>query len=267
MDELIKVEVKGSVVVKSIDLVDKINEIREKEGSRVKLIHADFMKKIRKELEIMREYGLGAEGNISLGEYEDRNGQLRPMYLLNRNGALQMMNSESTIVRAKTIEYIDCLEKRLTEKQTPSYQIEDPIERAKAWIEEQEEIKQLELDNKIKDQVIGELQPIVDYTDTILQSTSIVPIRNIAKDYGMSAQAMNKILHDLKVQYNQSNQWLLYSKYQDKGYTQSKTTRYRRHNGEHGSSMSTQWTQKGRLFLYNLLKEEGILPVVEQQEN
>ena len=87
-----------------------------------------------------------------------------------------------------------------------SYMIEDPIERAKRWIEEQEEKKMLEKENekllqdtKIQQQVIGELQPKADYTDEILKSNSSMNIGQIAKDYGMSAKAMNSLLHDLIV--------------------------------------------------------------------
>lgn len=79
--------------------------------------------------------------------------------------------------------------------------------------------RKLELENLKQKQIIGELKPKSDYTDKILKSTSLLSINQIAKDYGMSAIQMNKILHDLGIQYKQGDQWLLYSRYHDKGYT------------------------------------------------
>ena len=128
-----------------------------------------------------------------------------------------------------------------------------------------EEREKLEIENKKKDQKIGELQPKADYTDKILNSEDTLTITQIAKDYGMSGRAMNSLLHDLEVQYKQSGQWLLYSKHQAKGYTDSEVYEYERKDGSIGTTLNTKWTMKGRLFLYNLLKEEGILPLIEQE--
>lgn len=124
--------------------------------------------------------------------------------------------------------------------------------------------EKLELENKIKDQQLNELKPKADYYDQILQSKSLVLISQIAKDYGYGAPTMNKKLHELGVQYKQGGQWLLYSKYQNKGYTHSRTINITRSDGRSDVRMQTEWTQKGRLFLYELLKKNGILPIIEQ---
>lgn len=124
---------------------------------------------------------------------------------------------------------------------------------------------QLQLENTQHKQMIGELKPKADYTDKILQSKSTVTVTAIAKDYGMSAIEFNKVLHDLKIQFKQSGQWFLYEKYQRCGYTHSKTTEYKRNDGTIGSKLNTEWTQKGRLFLYNRLKESNIIPVIEKE--
>lgn len=116
----------------------------------------------------------------------------------------------------------------------------------------------------MKDQVIGELKPKADYLDRILKSKSLVTITQIAKDYGLSGQRLNKILHDKKIQYKLGDQWLLYSEYHDKGYTSSKTIVIEDIPGCEKVVMQTYWSQKGRLFLYNLLKEDGIVPVIER---
>ena len=87
-------------------------------------------------------------------------------------------------------------------------------------------------------------------------------IQRIPKDYGMSAVAFNKLLHELRIQFPIRNSWVLYAEYADKNYTQSKTYQI----GEDKSVMHTCWTQKGRLFLYGILKELGILPLCEQED-
>ncbi|MCC0642678.1 phage antirepressor KilAC domain-containing protein [Clostridioides sp. ZZV14-6150] len=146
-----------------------------------------------------------------------------------------------------------------------SYMIDNPIERAKRWIEEQKEKEQLQLEGKMKDQVINELKPKADYTDMILKNKGLVTITQIAKDYGMSGKEMNKKLHERGVQYKQSGQWLLYKQYQGKGYTHSETIDITRSDGMSDVKMTTKWTQKGRLFLYDLLKTNNILPDVEKE--
>lgn len=123
-------------------------------------------------------------------------------------------------------------------------------------LQAQEEVAQ-------KNQIIQELQPKASYYDLVLQNKSLVAISVIAKDYGMSAKKLNKILHELKIQFKQGETWLLYQKYAGKGYTQSKTHTI---DADY-SKMHTYWTQKGRLFLYDLLKnKKGILPLIEQKD-
>ena len=125
-------------------------------------------------------------------------------------------------------------------------------------------INTLQLENSQQKQIIGELKPRADYTDMILNNKGLITITQIAKDYGMSGQTFNNLLHKLGVQYKQSDQWLLYQKYHDKGYTHSQTIDITRSNGRPDIKMQTKWTQKGRLFLYDLLKSNGVLPVIEQ---
>lgn len=123
----------------------------------------------------------------------------------------------------------------------------------------------LQLENTQQKQLIGELKPKADYMDIILQNKSLVAITAIAKDYGMSAKAFNKKLHELKVQFKQGHQWFLYSNYHNCGYTHSETVEYRHSDGKKDVTMNTKWTQKGRLFLYDLLKKNGIIPTIEKE--
>ena len=131
---------------------------------------------------------------------------------------------------------------------------------------EREARKALEVENKVKDQQIAELKPKASYYDLILQCSGLLSVTEIAKDYGLSAKALNKMLHDLGVQFNQSGVWFLYSKYQSCGYTQTKTQNYSKPDGTQGARTHMYWTQKGRLFLYDLLKRRGVLPMIERTE-
>ena len=127
--------------------------------------------------------------------------------------------------------------------------------------EERERRKQLETITLVQKQQIAELQPKASYYDLILQNKNTVPITQIAKDYGMSGRKFNELLHKLGVQYKFRKTWLLYQEYAECGYTQSRTYAI----DESRSVMHTYWTQKGRLFLYDLLKGEGIYPLIEQE--
>lgn len=116
----------------------------------------------------------------------------------------------------------------------------------------------------IKDQIIGELKPKADYLDRILKSKSLVTITQIAKDYGMSGQRLNAILHEKEIQYKVGEQWVLYQEHADKGYTFSDTYMIEDVQGNERVCMTTKWTQKGRIMIYNELKKDGILPTIER---
>lgn len=128
---------------------------------------------------------------------------------------------------------------------------------------EREEKKNLQAAVERQQMIIGELQPKANYVDEILNNKGLVTITQIAKDYGKSGQKFNILLKELGVQFKQSGQWLLYRKYQANGYTHSKTISITRSDGRPDVVMETKWTQKGRLFLYELLKNHGIVPVIE----
>lgn len=125
--------------------------------------------------------------------------------------------------------------------------------------------KQLQEDNEKQNQLIGELKPKADYTDKILKSKGTIKVNVIANDYGFTAVAFNKKLRELGIQYKEGKDWLLYRKYRGKGYTHTKTFSFTRSNGAQDTETNMEWTQKGRLFLYNALKEKGILPMIEQE--
>jgi len=190
-------------------------------------------------------------------------------FLSESTGGRPASNNQLTIDMAKELCMIQRTEKG---KQARQYFIE--LEKkwnspesimSRALQFAQKQLEGLTLQLTMKDQVISELKPKADYTDSILKNKGLVTITQIAKDYGMSGHEMNAILHENGVQYKQSEQWLLYTKYQDKGYTHSETINITRKDGRPDITMNTKWTQKGRLFIYGLLKKSGILPVIEQE--
>ena len=123
----------------------------------------------------------------------------------------------------------------------------------------------LQDENAQQKQIIAELNPKASYYDVVLQTKDAISTSQIAKDYGKSAMWLNDLLHTLSIQFKQGGVWLLYDKYADKGYTRSRTHTYSGDDGLQHSKMHTYWTQKGRLFIYELLKSHGILPLVEQK--
>lgn len=127
-----------------------------------------------------------------------------------------------------------------------------------------QKILQLQGENAVQKQLICEMKPKVDYVDYILKNPGLVTVNQIAKDYGMSGRRLNEFLHTCGIQYKQGSQWLLYSKYQNCGYTQSETIEIIRSDGRKDITMHTKWTQKGRLFLHDLLKGKGIFPNIER---
>ncbi|WP_286209328.1 phage antirepressor KilAC domain-containing protein [Dubosiella newyorkensis] len=213
----------------------------------------------------MIEYGFEDGKDFSSFLSESTGGRPRKEHLLKFDMAKHIAMIQRTpigmAIRNKLIE----LEKAVSQKD--SYMIEDPIERAKAWIKERENLDSLKLENKIQAQQIKELQPKASYYDVVLNCKDLLSISKIAKDYGWSAIKMNSYLHERGVQFKQGDIWLLYQRYADKGYTNTKTHPYIGSDGETHTRVHTHWTQKGRLFIYDLLKADGVLPIIEREQN
>lgn len=130
---------------------------------------------------------------------------------------------------------------------------------------EREERRRAEAEASRRLAQIEEMKPKVQYCDRKLQSPEAIAISVIAKDYGKSAQWLNKKLRDMGVQYKQGDVWLLYAEYADRGYTKTDTYMCVDSDGRDHSRIHTKWTQKGRFFLYDLLKSNGVLPLCEQE--
>lgn len=139
------------------------------------------------------------------------------------------------------------------------------ISALQALKEEKAKAKRLTETLAVQEQQIAELQPKASYYDVVLNCKDLVSVTEIAKDYGKSAKWLNEKLHELGIQFKQGGKiWLLYQKYAEKGYTSTKTQTYNGNDGEIHTKVHTYWTQKGRLFIYDCLKAENILPVMEK---
>lgn len=198
--------------------------------------------------------------NVSLSSLGQRGG-----WLINESGMYSLILS-SKLPSAKEFKHWVTSEVLPSIRRNGAYltaemlhkTMSDPRELAKllnTLADEQEKRQKLEEENAF-------LTVKARYYDQILNSKNAVPVTQIAKDYGMSAVAFNKLLHELRIQFPIRNSWVLYAEYADKNYTQSKTYQI----GEDKSVMHTCWTQAGRLFLYQFLKERGILPMCEQED-
>lgn len=191
--------------------------------------------------------------------------KIRTLYLWTEKGALMLAKSLNT---DKAWEAYECLVDTYfsvrEQAAMDSYMIADPVKRAERWIEEQREKQQLETTVAVQEQQIAELQPKASYYDVVLNCKDLLSITSIAKDYGKSGVWLNRYLHQNGVQYKQGQNWLLYQKYAEKGYTSTKTQTFPGADGQQHTKVHTYWTQKGWLFIYDLLKTNGLLPLIEQ---
>lgn len=192
--------------------------------------------------------------------------KVNSFYLWTEKGALMLAKSLNTDKAWEAYEVlVDTYFSVHGLPQRDSYMIEDPVLRAQRWIEEQKEKQQLLTTVAVQNQQIAELQPKASYYDVVLNCKDLISIGKIAKDYGWSAQKLNEYLHQHGVQYKQGKTWLLYQKYAGMGYTSTKTHTYHGDDGtEHAADPHTYWTQKGRLFIYDLLKSDDIYPLIER---
>ena len=226
--------------------------------------HSKLLRDIRGYLEVLGEAKIGLSDFFIPSEYLSDQNKRQPCFLLTKQGCEMVANKltgkKGTLFTAK---YVMRFNDMQSNKVDSSYMIDDPISRAERWIEEQKEKQKLIETNTLQAQVIAEFEPRLSYLDTILSSTDTVTITQIAADYGMSAVAMNKLLNKLGIQHKVGGQWILYRKHMKQGYTKSHTSEITKPGGEMKVVMNTKWTQKGRLFLYNLLKDENHYPQID----
>ena len=192
-----------------VELCELINKLRVEEGNEKKLRSCDLMTKIRKEVETLKSLGLDNERNFSLVEYKDKKGEMRKTFLMNRDGILQIAASESVYVRAKIIEYINALENKL--KQRESYMIDDPVERALAWAEEEKERRRLKLENQEIKEENKQLKNEIDEYKDFKELREILE----ANVSDMRVGDFSKLLYNngIKIGRNNLYRWLQVNKY------------------------------------------------------
>lgn len=188
-------------------------------------------------------------------------GQSREMYIINESGLYSLILS-SKLPTAKQFKRWVTSEVLPTIRKHGVYATDDLLDNPDFLIDALQKLKAEREQRLVAEQRVLELQPKASYYDVILQSKSLVSVSQIAKDYGLSATKLNQLLNEWGIQYKQGGTWLLYQKYAPLGYTQSQTVEY---NGGEGSRLHTKWTQKGRLFLHNLLTNHGYVPTVEME--
>lgn len=130
--------------------------------------------------------------------------------------------------------------------------------------DEQEKNRALEAENALQKQAIADFEPIKQYVDTILESKGTLATTQIAADYGMSAQQLNRVLKEEGIQWNVNGQWILRKKYMGMGLTSSKTIQFTHADGRPDTRVQTVWTQKGRLKIHEILTARGITAVMDR---
>lgn len=204
----------------------------------------------------------------------EQNKQSYPMFIMNQDGftllAMGFNGKKAMEFKLKYIEAFNAM-KRQIEQSKPSVP-QNYLEALKSLVKSEEEKQQqqatiltiskenMELGNKIT-----EMLPKVSYYDKILQSNATMTVTQIAQDYGMSAMKLNKELESMKIQHKVRGQWILYGKFLTGGYVHSRAVDILRSDGRHDVKYNTEWTTKGRIFLYESLKAKGILPLIEQE--
>lgn len=237
--------------------------------------HNDVMKAIRK-MEPAWQKVQGGNFSLMQEEVETNNGghKMRPYYSLNKEECLYIATKFNDEARAKLIKRW----KELEEQSKPSVP-QNYLEALKSLVKSEEEKQQLALENRKQQQEIltiskenmelgnkiTEMLPKVSYYDQILQSNATMTVTQIAQDYGMSAIKLNLLLSDMKIQHKMRGQWILYGQFLTGGYVHSRAVDIIRSDGRHDVKYNTEWTTKGRIFLYEALKAKGILPLIEQE--
>lgn len=188
--------------------------------------------------------------------YTTKQNKIMPCYLLTKQGcefvANKMTGKKGNQFTAQYVGLFNSMKQELQSRQPDSYMIDDPVKRAERWIEER----------KAYEKVL----PKAEYYDSQMRNPGLMTVTEIAKDYGWSGSHMNQMLKELKVIYRQGSHWVLYQKYANKGYGQYEPYPFKDSDGKQNAKNNLKWTQKGRKFIYDLLAEHGIRPILEEND-
>ena len=261
INELVFVGHDGQAVTNSVKVAEKFGKE-----------HKHVLESIRK---LMTAENSAVLQMFEESTYINEQNKTQPMYLMNRDGfTLLAMGFTGTKAMEFKIDYINAfnkMESKIKKSIAVLPDFTDPAEAAIAWAKEYKEKKVLAIENKkLEEENIQlaaenqELKHDKNYLDLIMRSKALLTISQIAQDYGMSGKAMNKKLADMGIQYSINGQWILYAKYKDCGYVSSRSIDITRADGRPDVVLHTEWTQAGRKFLYEELKKQGIIPMLER---
>ena len=244
--------------------------------------HKDVMKAIRNLTE-------GSAQNCAVLEmfsestYLNEQNKEQPMFIMNQDGfTLLAMGFNGKKAMEFKLKYIEAFNKMKKEIEVTKPSVpQNYLEALKSLVKAEEEKQQIALENKKQQEQIvtiskanmelgskiTEMLPKVSYYDRILQSNATMTVTQIAQDYGMSAMRLNKELESMRIQHKVRGQWILFAQFLEGGYVHSRAVDIVRSDGRHDVKYNTEWTIKGRIFLYESLKAKGILPLIEQDEN
>ena len=242
--------------------------------------HKDVMKAIRNLTEGSAQ-NCAVRQMFSESTYLNEQNKEQPMFIMNQDGftllAMGFNGKKAMEFKLKYIEAFNAMKRQIEQSNTSVPQ--NYLEALKSLVKSEEEKQQLALENKQQQETIltiskenmelgnkiTEMLPKVSYYDRILQSNATMTITQIAQDYGMSAVRMNKELESMKIQHKVRGQWILFAQFLKGGYVHSRAVDIIRKDGQHDVKYNTEWTTKGRIFLYEALKAKGILPLIEQE--
>ena len=261
INELVFVGHDGQAVTNSVKVAEKFGKE-----------HKHVLESIRK---LMTAENSAVLQMFEESTYINEQNKTQPMYLMNRDGfTLLAMGFTGTKAMEFKIDYINAfnkMESKIKKSIAVLPDFTDPAEAAMAWAKEYKEKKVLQIENKqLEEENIQlalenqELKNDKNYLDLIMRSKALLTVSQIAQDYGMSGKAMNKQLAQMGIQYSINGQWILYAKYKDCGYVSSRSIDITRADGRPDVVLHTEWTQAGRKFLYEELKKQGIIPMLER---
>lgn len=251
MNELIKISSDGQPVASSRDIAEHFEKR-----------HDHVMRDIDALKEDVPKFG---EMFFNV-EIPDSYGRKQRAYLMNRDGfSLLVMGFTGKSALEWKIKYIEAFNQIEAELKKKQLAIPADYPAALRALADAEEARlALLAENEQQRQAIADFEPIKHYVDTILESPSTLTTTQIAADYDLSAQRLNKILKSAGIQHNVNGQWILYKKHMGQGYTKSKTIQFTHSDGRVDSKMQTQWSQKGRLLIHEILTARGILAVMDK---
>lgn len=221
--------------------------------------HHHLLRDIKGYADVLGQSNFGCSDFFIESTYTSPQNKQIPCYLLTKIGcdmvANKMSGEKGILFTATYVTRFNEMEQQLAQPIIPTTLV--GALRLAADIQEEK---------LLLEQKVTEYEKKLTYLDQILESKGTITITQIAKDYELSGSALNKILHEGRVQYKQNEQWLLYATHTNKGYTQSTTIHYINSKGQPDTTLNTRWTQKGRLFIHEILAKRGIVPYMDRQE-